>query len=610
MRKLLVIGILLILIVVMVMLVPFLVDLSAYESQYRPLIEEALNRKVAFKDIRLTIVPQVGVRLRDFTIFDDPAFSGGAFASLSSLDVGVKIWPLLKRRVEVQEIALRDPVIMIIKNAEGVLNTSTLGKKGPAQAGPSAVPPSVEAPLHVLTLLAVDQVSIKDGQLIYKDQSASKPTEYVLQKLKLSLQGVGLGSTAVLRASTTLQPVNLLLTVDGSFGPLQETLDLATFIFNVGIGKSFFEIKGNAIGGNVRMAVSSPSVSTADLPVALPLTKPVELRNLHVAAEGNASRIHFGSVDFMVPLGKNALTVKGNSVGEQTSLKLTALAVNTADLPFALPLKKPIEATDVQGTAELDSSRIRLQNLSFNLFGGSTTTSGLLTMQGHPPPFEGRLSLQGVQLGPVFEALGSDKVAISGAAAAQFVLQGRGFSVPDLTNALEGTGQLAVKEGKIEGINLLKEAAALLRAAGIRQDLANATVFSLIDMKLATRRGIITVERLLMDSHDFQTIGAGTIGFDKSMKMRVSLNLSEALSRSIVSASPIAKLTMTKGRIAVPMIITGTTDAPVYSLDAETVGVKAQEQVKEKLGELLKEKGGGRGTIEKGEETLKKLFGQ
>jgi AsmA protein len=170
-----------------------------------------------------------------------------------------------------------------------------------------------------------------------------------------------------------------------------------------------------------------------------------------------------------------------------------------------------------------------------------------------------------------------------------------------------------VKDGKIEGVNLLKEAFALLKAVGIKQEIADATVFSTIESNVAIKHGVIAVERLLMDSHDFQATGTGTVGFDKVLNLKVNLNLSEAISQSIAGSSPMAKMAMTGGRISVPMLITGTTQAPSYGLDTKALGGKAQEQIKEQVkeraGELLKGKIGG-GTSEKGSDTLKKLFGQ
>ena len=42
--------------------------------------------------------------------------------------------PLLSGKVEVEEITLRDPVITVIKNKNGVLNVSTIGRTGVAVA--------------------------------------------------------------------------------------------------------------------------------------------------------------------------------------------------------------------------------------------------------------------------------------------------------------------------------------------------------------------------------------------------------------------------------------------------------------------------------------------
>ena len=93
-----------------ILALPFLIDLNKYQDQYKPLIEGALNRKVLMQDIRLTIWPRIGARVAGFTVLDDPAFGSSPFASLASLDIGVKLTPLFSGRVEVEEITLRHPV--------------------------------------------------------------------------------------------------------------------------------------------------------------------------------------------------------------------------------------------------------------------------------------------------------------------------------------------------------------------------------------------------------------------------------------------------------------------------------------------------------------------
>lgn len=523
-------GVVIFLLILLVVLLPFLVDLNKYQEQYRPLIEDALNRPVTLKSIRLTIFPNIGARVVGFAVQDDPSFSSDAFASLTSLDVGVKWIPLLRGHVEVEEIALRDPDIAIIKNRKGAFNVSTMGKQG----GPKPdVPAEVPTPLpdglrKIPTLLSVDRVVLTSGKLSYRDLSTAKPTQYALHDLNLQLNHLHLGQTASLHLITLVQPLNLPLTIDGTIGPLKETMDLDSLDLHV-------------VGG------STPSMSASH-------------------------------------------------------------AITTADLPVTLPLKKPVKLKDVQVAAELKGHEARLQNLSFELLNGQVKAQGVTTWGSDTPSFNGKVSIQDVHLGPAMEAAGLEKITMSGTAAAEFAVQGRGFSKRDLTHALEGTGQLVIRDGKIEGINLMQEVLALLKVSELVKEMVKVTVFSILETNVEIKQGLIKVRRLLIESHDFQLTATGTVGFDQTLNLQASLNLPKALSQQIGGASRAVKVTLTEGRMVVPLIITGTAQAPSVGLDIKALGAKAQEQLKEKAGEAA----GGLLTnvLKKGQDALKKLFGQ
>ena len=546
-----VIGVLIAVVVLVgvILALPFLIDLNKYQDQYKPLIEDALNRKVQLQDIRLTIWPRIGARVAGFAVQDDPAFGSSPFTSLTSLDVGVKLMPLLSGKVEVEDITLRDPVIMLIKNKSGVLNVSTIGRTGvELPETPSRAPiPSTEGPLKILALLAVDRVSLVGGQLTYRDLSAAKPTEYIVQNMELLLQSVRLGQTPSLHFSALVQPFNLPVTLDGTFGPLKETTDIDAINLQLALGKTHFTITGNTAGHDATVTINSPVINTAHVPIALPLNKQVELKNLEIAA-----------------------AVKGQNA--------------------------------------------HLSNLSFQLFDGQVKAQGGLTSGSDSPPFTGKVTIQGLQLGPALDALAATQVSISGTAGADLALQGRGFSMQDLTKTLEGTSHVAVKDGKIEGVNLLQEAISALKVAGISLNDAKVTAFSTIETDLAIKEGIINVQRLLMDSHDFQATGAGTVGFDQTLNLKVTLNLSQALSQTIAGSSPSARLALTEGRLNVPLLITGTMQAPSYGLDSKALTGKIQEQVKEKvkeaIGDLLKGSTRPDDLKQKGQDLLKGLMGR
>jgi AsmA protein len=603
-----------------------LIDLNKYQNQYKPPIEEALNRKIFLKDIRLTIWPRIGVRVAGFTVQDDPAFGTGPFASLTSLDVGVKLMPLLSRKVEVEEITLRDPLITIIKNRKGEMNLSTIGPKTPATSSaeqPEAPSQPAGNPLQVLALLAVDRVSITGGTITYRDESTTNPTEYQVSNLEVLLKSVHLGETPTLHLAATVQPYNIPVKLDGSFGPLVETLDLKQFGFDLGLGKIAMALKGSVVGGNLDATLTSPLINSADIPVTLPLEKPVIVKNFHLTAKAKSplpqgvpplELTDVTDLGLDVVMGSSTLNVKGTVAGGRAKINITSPTLNTADVPVALPFKNPVDIKDLQLVAELKGQEARVNNLSFQLFGGHAKAQAGMTLDPAAPPFKGKVAVQSLQLGPTLAALGSDQVSISGTAGMDFAMGGRGFSLPDLTKALEGVGHVAVKDGKIEGVNLIQEALSHLQIVGLSPDNVKATVFSTIETDFAIKQGIINVQRLLMDSHDFQATGGGTIGFDQTLNLTLNLNLSQNLTQKIVSSSPVAKFAMKEGRLSLPLIITGTAQAPSYRLDMKGMTGKVQEQVQKKVEEavdgLLKGTTKPQDLKQQGQDLLKELFGR
>ncbi len=515
-------GVAVVILIGVILALPFLIDLKKYQDQYKPPIEEALNRKIEFQDIRLTLWPRIGARVEGVTVLDDPAFGSGPFASLASLDVAVQLRPLLSGRVEVDEITLRNPVLTVIKSQKGVLNVSTVGRPGvSAPDTPSRAPiPSTEGPLKILGLLAVDRVSVVGGTVTYRDLSAAAPLEYVLQDLGVLLTAVRLGQTPQFHVDTLIQPFALPVTLDGTFGPLKETTDIEAINVHLALGKIAFVITGKTIGRNASLTVSSPVINTAHLPVALPVQQPVEIKDLLLAAE-----------------------VKGQDA--------------------------------------------YLQNLSFQLFEGQVKGQGMVTSGPKAPPFTVTTAVQGLQLGPALAALSSSPIRISGTAGADLRMQGQGFRMADLTKALEGTGHVSVKDGTLEGVNLLHEAVSLLKVAGISLPDARATAFSTIEADVAVKHGVLDLQRLLMESHDFQATGKGTIGFDHTLSLLVHLHLSQELTQRIAAASPVAKLAMNDGRLKLPLTITGTAEAPLYGLDLKQLTGKVQQQVQKKVEEAV-----------------------
>src|SRR6202790_1420042 len=113
--------------VFVLLLVPFLIPVN----QFRPRIEEktsvALGRKVTLGNLRLSLFSR-SLDAENLSIGDDPKFSTTPFLTAKSFKVGVELMPLIfSKTLNVTGITIESPQVMLIRNAAGQWNYSSLG---------------------------------------------------------------------------------------------------------------------------------------------------------------------------------------------------------------------------------------------------------------------------------------------------------------------------------------------------------------------------------------------------------------------------------------------------------------------------------------------------
>lgn len=86
----------------------------------------------------------------------------------------------------------------------------------------------------------------------------------------------------------------------------------------------------------------------------------------------------------------------------------------------------------------------------------------------------------------------------------------------------------------------------------------------------------------------------GSVGFDESLDYRITLSLPMEVARQYVKSQDLLNLLQDKkGRVILPIKVSGTVKSPKYSLDTSQSEKRLKEEVKTK-----------------GEEFLKSLFGK
>jgi AsmA protein len=139
---------------------PFLINVNQFKPTLESSLSSALGREVHLGNLKLAILSGE-VTADDLSVSDDPHFGKPAFVKAKSLKVGVELLPfILSRKLNVKEITLDQPEIVLVQAPSGDWNFSSLGTRAA-----KAAPPPTAAPQKASLDLSVQLVRISNGRL-------------------------------------------------------------------------------------------------------------------------------------------------------------------------------------------------------------------------------------------------------------------------------------------------------------------------------------------------------------------------------------------------------------------------------------------------------------
>lgn len=222
MRKWFIVGAILVTLAVVVSVALLNVDslIARNQGYLIDQAEAALGRKVSVGEVEATLFSGIGVRLTNFAMSDDPGFAAGDFVRAKDLQVNVKFWPLLRKEFQVKRVILHDPVIRVIRNADGKFNFSSIGKKTkeekPAAKKEEKKEPQGEAPPALLVSL----IDISDGDIHYLDRKEG--TDLQLRQIDLKVEDLDFDRPFTVKLAAGLFSDKQNLKLSGKVGPLRQ----------------------------------------------------------------------------------------------------------------------------------------------------------------------------------------------------------------------------------------------------------------------------------------------------------------------------------------------------------------------------------------------------
>ena len=216
-RILKIVGIAVAILVVILIVLPFLINVNSFRPKLQTTATEALGRQVKVGNLGLSLLTG-SVTADNISIADDPAFGTAPFVTAKSLKVGVEMLPLItSKELHVTGITLEEPEITMLKAADGKWNFSSIGGNSAKKAPETPQPGSSSAPANV----SVGKLSVENGKLIVgKANSKAKP--HVYDQVNITVTDFSLTSQFPFKLTAKL-PAGGNADISGKAGPINPT---------------------------------------------------------------------------------------------------------------------------------------------------------------------------------------------------------------------------------------------------------------------------------------------------------------------------------------------------------------------------------------------------
>ena len=355
MKKILIgFGVLLVLIVAALLIGPSFYDWNQHKQLIADEARKATGRALVIDgDISASILPMPTVSVAGIRFANAEGGSAPDMATLGTLKVRVALLPLIQGNVQIEEITLVKPVILLEKLPDGRGNWEITPPAGaetaPAEPGSSGGMPAI----------SLDNVNISDGTLIYRDAAAK--SEQKIGGLNANLAAASLQGPFGAKGNLTYQGLPATFDVStGKIDPAQPApVSVALGLGGEGDARIKFtgtlaqaadgvSAVGKLEGGSANLAAALNAVSPgagSGGPIAL--DKPFRLAgDVNYAPTGGKVQ------NFTLSLGDLAAAGDVSFTPGTPSQAAVKLAINRIDLDSLLAAAAPAQEPAAEATPE------------------------------------------------------------------------------------------------------------------------------------------------------------------------------------------------------------------------------------------------------------------
>lgn len=605
-RLLVVLAVLAGLAIAAALIIPALLTPENWRHQIEQAASDQIGRAVRIEgEMAFTLLPAIEIRAGNVSVGNADGFGEEPMASLSELRLGLALWPLFSRRVEVDEFVLVEPVIHLVQR--GNRNNWTFGPEDGQGAAGDASNDGFRRPGALPFEASLRDVRIENGRIRFTDGSDTT----LIDGLDLSVQMASLDEEARVRAEFSYNGEAFAVTARlGGLRPFMEGartplgLDVRSAPLRLdfnghALESATLDLDGDASiqtdlvrlarlagsplppGSALRSAAATGRFSLRPQQISF---ASAQLRLDEITATGGldidtgrqrpfiSGRLDIPVLDLNPYLPEGSASQGGAAGGplsdEQIDLSALRLVdgrlnASAGELRFG-----DIVASNANLVIQLDNGRLVADLSRFDLYGGRGNGQLVVNARSATPSYTINAQLDALQAQPFLTAA-ADFAGLSGTGNFNLNLASNGASSRAIMNSLSGQGRFAMTDGAIQGINLAQVIRTLQTSIQTRTlpsgfGEGQATDFTELSGTVNIRNGVVRNEDLAMLSPLLRVAGAGEFNLvDQTMDYRLN-------PRAVASLAGQGGDDSLTG-ITVPVRVRGSFTDPAFSVDFEAV---------------------------------------
>jgi AsmA protein len=607
-------------------IISLVVDVNKYKPEIERMVSDTTQRSFSIgDDLGFTLFPWVGVSLSDIRLGNPVGFTEKDFVSAKSFEVRLKLLPLIFKEIEIKRLVLNEPRVVMVKSKTGAVNWKFPAAETKPARESGAPADEVSAGGLPISSLVVNDLAVKNGIVIFMDQSANSRRE--LSAINLTVKDVSMENPVKLSFSAQLD--NKPLSLEGSVGPLGSVVRGGVVSMDLSLKalkQISLQLKGkleNALttpGLEVDIAVDSFSpralLAALDQPLAMTPSDPEALQRAGLQAHVKADSENISITDGRLILDDSNFDFKLDA-SEFSRPKLAFdLHLDQLDLDRYLPAETetpsgetkpaskspakkeqkpdytPLRRLIMDGLIKIDrltvkkakvqdvhfkitakNGIINLNPMKLNMYQGNVAGKASVDVTKDTPVSAINLNVDNVQVNPLLRDV-AEKDILEGATHARLALRMTGDHAALIKQTLNGDGELVFNDGAIKGIDLAGMVRNAQAAFGLAEKSGERpkTDFTELAAPFSIKNGLVHTPQTSLKSPLLRVVASGDADL-------VSEKLDMRVQPKVVATIKGQGDTSQRSGLMVPVVISGSFARPKFRPDlksAVTEDIKAK----------------------------------